>query len=550
MRLPYRPIAWIRPLAFVVVAIAIVAAWQGYRTADAWHVGFPRHLGSLLPLYANDSPIPLDTRPDQDAFSLARAQARRDALTVAVAQSVCAFLGVAFCVARRYSTFSCLLVALVGVWTTNVAVGHLRFDHRGFVEPFSRRGLEYHTDVPAVDDDPLAFIKGYPDLARNREISHHAGTHPPGGVLFLWAGEKLLVPPAAAPGPARVLTPRQLMLRRLMRMNANSDPPADRTLDASVWLAVTFTALGVLPAFWLARSAGGAAAARRMLPLYVASPSLILFGATSMDGVFLVFNLFALAAGVAAVRRPSFVLPIVAGVALWAAAFMTYAAIAVPTLLVCLTIADALRWIRFRRPARGFELQPGQNVSEDAWRAIAIRAAQPRPRPVRDVALAVTRCAAVGVVFVLCQLLAQRTIGYDLRACAESAMRIDFSGLRITGYESRELWACISIGNAFALAIGSGVSASALVIVALLTRAWRPFRFPVIRFGLATIATIALLAMSTLFTLETERVWLCLTPAILIAATAAYRGGFIWLLAPLGMIAQAIWVEVYFRTWW
>ena len=548
MRVPFRPAAVVRPIAFVAVALATVFFWRWYRTADAWHVGIPRHFWNyglpLLPLYADPTGVDVD--------------ARHDAIVVAIAAAVVSALGIAWCCARRYSTASCLLVALVGTWVTNVAVGHLRFDHKGFVEPFSRQGLEYHTDVPAVDDDPVAFIKAYPQLAAEREISHHAGTHPPGGILFLYAGEKLFAPPKIVPPTStRVLTPRQIMMRRLVRARSLDEPPVDRTLDSAVWVAVTFTALGVLPAYWLATLAGGAASARRMLPLYVAAPNLILFGATSMDGVFLVFNLFALAAGVAAIRARSragaFAWPLVAGVALWAAAFMTYAAIAVPTLLACLTIADALRHVLRRRP-RAVEVVARGASTEDAWRARAIRtleAADPSPRRrIRDVGFAVLRCAAVGVVFALCQLVARREIGYDLRACAESAMNVDYRGLGVTGYESRDLWACLSFANALAIWLGSGACAGALVIVGLLSRAFRPFRGKVARFGLATVATIALLATSTLFTMETERVWLCLTPAILIAATIAYRGTMIWLLAPLGLIAQAIWTEVYFRTWW
>ena len=182
MRLPYRP------LAFCVVALAIVYGWHAYQTAAWLHVGIPRHFSfptpALLPLYANAMPI--DVADPK----------RRAAIAVAVAVGLVATLGTALLVAQRQSLTSCLLVALVGTWTTNVAVGHLRNDHAGFVAPFARRGLEYHTDVPAVADDPLAFVRNYPELARTREISHHASTHPPGGVLFLWGGRTLFRPRA------------------------------------------------------------------------------------------------------------------------------------------------------------------------------------------------------------------------------------------------------------------------------------------------------------------------------------------------------------------
>ena len=491
-----------RSVALVVFAVAVAFAWHAYRMADAWHVGFPRHLGDLLPLYADTRPVDL---ADTD---------RLHAIRVAIAAAFVAVVGTAYCVASRRSTIACLIVALAGVLATNVGVGFLRHDHDGFVEPFTRGGLEYHPVVPLVRDDPVTFIADYPRLARQRRLGQHPGTHPPGGVLFLWLGEKLFAPAVDPPRPPAT-TPRLALIRRILAMRA--DRRDDPTLDGAVWLAVDFTTLGVLPAFWLA---------------------------TSMDGVFLTFCVAALALGVAAVRRRSWVWPILAGIALWLATFMTFAAVAIPVMLVCLTITDAFRRRRRANVARGFDvvIAAPSHVHADKVGHVLIF------RRWRETLSAVARCAAVGVVFVLCQLAAQRWLRYDFRATADAAMRVDLSGVGVTGYESRTLWACLAFGNAFAFALGSGVATIALVAIGLLggVRRWRPIE----RFGVAFALTIAALATSTLFTLETERVWLFLTPAALIVATMAFRGRVVWALSLFGLLGQTIWTEVYFRTWW
>src|SRR5206468_12421336 len=86
-------------------------------------------------------------------------------------------------------------------------------------------------------------------------LSHHSQTHPPGPVLFLWAVSKLF-------GPG---------------------------LIAASLAAIIATSLAAAPAYWLARDWAGAKGALIAGAMYVLSPSLVLFGATCMDGVFAAF---------------------------------------------------------------------------------------------------------------------------------------------------------------------------------------------------------------------------------------------------------------------
>ena len=58
------------------------------------------------------------------------------------------------------------------------------------------------------------------------------------------------------------------------------------------------------------------------------------------------------------------------------------------------------------------------------------------------------------------------------------------------------------------------------------------------------------LGCSTLFSMETERVWLFLTPPALIVATRAFRGFAVWLVVFGLSIAQVMLIEWWYSTYW
>src|SRR5690606_34882322 len=120
-------------------------------------------------------------------------------------------------------------------------------------------------------------------------------------------------------------------------------------------------------------------AARRMLPLYLAAPTIVLFTAVCMDAVFMFFTLTALAWGLSANRRGSVWRIGLAGVSLWLATFLNFAAVIVPVILGLDALLNAA----------------------GRWRA-GLRA--------------LFRTILIGGVFVLCSLLAQYLLGYDLLA--------------------------------------------------------------------------------------------------------------------------------------
>lgn len=492
--MPRALFVFLRALAVIGLSVAMLFVWFAYRDAESWHEGFGRYLADALPIYAVERPYSLDVFPGATGR-----------LYLAIAAAVAGVGIVSLSIARRWPTWLCLTLALVAMLGVNVLVARVPRESELY-SPFARQGLEYFTDIRLVKDKPLKFIADYPKLNRRsyNGLSHHAGTHPPGGVLFLWAGEKLLGP---APEPPK---PPPNALQRLFGATDRDEPDPNRGIEVACWLAISVTALGVLPAYVLAATIGGAAAARRLLPLYIVTPNLILFGATCMDGVFLTFTLTAMAAGFVAMRRWSIVRPITAGALLWLASFFTFSAVAVPALMGAYALCIAVR-----KPV-------------EAMRMLA-------------------RATIVGVVFIVAHFAAQRWLGYDLRATVNAAMNRDLDGVGVTGYESFTIWRNLSAGNLLAFTFGSGLAVASTVLVALFTRhVPRRARAFSIAFPLCVLA----LACSTLFSMEVERVWLFLTPVGLIVATRAYRGLTLWLIVPALSIAQALITEWYFNTYW
>lgn len=527
----HRLTRWLRPLAFAGATAAVAAIWWHYGTSPELAPNLPGwvHSSWLTPLYAIPRLAP-DQVPNapmaRPAVDLLTSPVFDRLLLASLVALVCAVL-LATAVARRWWTPVVLLLTVLGVTATNVYVCRITNGDTSVVEPFARHGLEYNTDTQWVRDDPLAFIRDYPQLNQRGGISHHAGTHPPGGVLFLYFGKKYLAsaePPPPPPVAVRQRTTYERLFGggpRPQPVRRAGDQSHEKTLlDTAVYLAIGVTSLAVLPAWWLARTIGGAAAARRLLPMYLATPNLVLYGATCMDGVFLTFCLTALAAGVAAIRTRwhalwTPLLTIVAGISLWLASFMTFAAVAVPLLMgfyaVCAGIRD---WRR------------GANM--------------------------LARCVLVGVIFIACQLVARSMLGYDLNAVVRAAMERDFSGVRVTGYESLELWRDYSIANLLAWLVGSGVAIAGLgltaMAVALLHGRLRGGGMAC--FAPAVALCMLTLATSTLFTLETERVWLFLTPALLVVATTQFRGVAIWTLLITLSFVQVFWMETQYYVYW
>jgi hypothetical protein len=311
------------------------------------------------------------------------------------------------------------------------------------IEPYSRTEWEYYGDVPAVDrvGGPAAFLGRYAKPRLFTTLSLHAQTHPPGGVLFLWAVSKLF----------------------------------GYNLWSASLATVAFTALVVFPVFGLARELCGEAVARCALVLFLVAPNFVMFTTTSMDGPFSVLPVTSVYLFYRALRRPAFAA--LCGLALAGAALMTYATVFIALFFAVLAVVERGR---FRVVTRTLAIALGVFV------------------------------AAYAVLFL--------ATGYHPVAAARAAMAHDAEMVG-TGYESLGRYLNLSVANLAAFLIGVGIP---------LTTAWLRETAAVVRrrlsggpadaFVAAYSVSLVLIAFSTLFTLEVERIWLFMVPFVAIAA--------------------------------
>lgn len=150
---------------------------------------------------------------------------------------------------------------------------------------------EYLRDTPYVAGDPIGFMANFETIAP--QLSVHGSTHPPGAILFLWLIEQVF-----GPGPV-----------------------------ATSWITIGLTALIPLVAVWVGWRLGGSQLALAAGMLAVVLPGQMIYGVTSLDGVFSLLIAIGAASFFFALEPPQRpALAIISGLSIAAALFMTYAA--------------------------------------------------------------------------------------------------------------------------------------------------------------------------------------------------------------------------------
>lgn len=338
-------------------------------------------------------------------------------------------------------------IVLLFVLAMNVSMAVTRGGFFALAEPFTRTTHEYFGDIGKVSDVG-EFLRNYSQLSPT--LSLHSGTHPPGPVLYLWLASQLI-----ATGTLRKL-----------------------------WIAVAATLIGTslasVPFYKLARQQYGEQAARYALGMYVVTPSLVLFGATSMDGVFLLFPIVAAYYFHKSWKEAPIRYSIYTGLALAAGMMFTFATVCVGFVF---TIEAMLSLRR-------------SSLSKRIWKNLVY----------------------AGATFVAAYCLLFYATGYNLIDVLRTAMR---TASMLTGsmYSDILHYFHVSVVNLAAFLIGAG-----FIAVALWWREvwkawddWRERRQPdFIAGGFAT--AIVVLTFSTLFTSETERVLMFLIPFVLLPA--------------------------------
>jgi dolichyl-phosphate-mannose-protein mannosyltransferase len=346
-------------------------------------------------------------------------------------------------IARPFPQALALLSAFVFVFAINVTTAMMDGSAKAIWKPFDWPGSEYFSDVPAVRGVGQ-FLHGY--VQNLYHYSIHSRTHPPGAVLVLY-----FVGRALGPG-----------------------------IGTAAWSAVFITATGVAPFYLLARRLAGRQTASIALALYATAPSLVLFGATSMDGVFLVAMLWSTYFLHRAIVEPGTGISIVAGFVVAASLMLSYVTVCVGVMTFIYAILE-----------------------------LAVS-----PKRIGRVAGSFAICA---MVIFLCLAILYGLTGFNYLACFRASRFYDHYAMK-TFSISFFRYVDVSFSNLIAFLIGVGFP----VIVLWWKQTIRSVigRTPADRFNMAGVASVLIFSFAGLFTHETERIWLFFVPVGLLAAAS------------------------------
>jgi hypothetical protein len=159
-------------------------------------------------------------------------------------------------------------------------------------------------------------------------------------------------------------------------------------------------------------------------------------------------------------------------------------------------------------------------------------------------------CTAA-ITFIACYGLLYLLTGCNILACLRASMRFDATMMHAV----RQQYWDQSVANLMGFLIGSGLIAATL----WLREAARDFRRPVAQSPIAAclLITVLILSFSTLFTRELERVWMFLTPLLLMGAALnlnalmAESSRKFWTIAAMILLFLQVWfTQLLLYTLW
>lgn len=378
------------------------------------------------PLYAFSQPIPKIT-----------ADALLRWITPIVIAVVWIGLTAKWMRSRSISTASQMRIAIGMAILLNLTTAMMDQGIKSISAPFAVSQEDFYPDAAHVTD-PLRLLREYPML----NVGRHPKTHPPGGVLLLWVVRKTI---------------------------------GDGVMTASLF-AVIVTALTLIPATLTCQKLIGERATFIFIALYVLTPNLIIFGATSMDGVFAFFLNWTVYLFFWAATHPTprWWRGIILGISLALSTFMTYASIALVALMIVWWV-----WQWFDK-----------NAQHQIF-GILITAA---------------------ITTIACFALLYLCTGCNILACVRASMRFDATMMHAVRHQYLDQ----SLTNLFGFLVGSGLIASTLWLRDAACD-FASIRRPSPIAGVLLL-TVVVLSFSTLFTRELERIWMFLTPLLLMGA--------------------------------
>ena len=280
--------------------------------------------------------------------------------------------------------------------------------------------------------------------------------------------------------------------------------------------SVVFTSLTVMPIYLLAKELYGELIGRYTLALFLITPNFVMFTGTSMDGPFSVFPilsvyLFYKGNGSGRVIFYGFL----TGISLSCGVLMTYSTVFIGLFFSVVMLLTLI----VDRGKFGHTL---------------------------------TLLLIAGVTFAAFYLLMFLFTGFNLLEALQASIRKDRAALG-TGYETIGRYLHLSVGNLFAFLIGVGIPMTT-VWLRQVVRTIRDGQrgAPIDIYIVGYLISLLVIAFSTLFTMEVERVWIFMAPFILIpvAKHLSQRGlaDFYWV-AGLSCL-QLVLFEVTLYTYW
>ena len=280
--------------------------------------------------------------------------------------------------------------------------------------------------------------------------------------------------------------------------------------------SIVFTSLTVIPIYLLAKELYGESIGRYTLALSLITPNFVMFTGTSMDGPFSVFpilSLYLFYRGILSDRAIRY--GFLTGISLGCGVLMTYSTVFIGLFFnVVMLLTLIVDRGRFRHT--------------------------------------LTLLLIAGVTFTTFYLLMFLVTGFNLLEALQASIRKDKEALG-TGYETIGLYLHLSVGNLFAFLIGVGIPMTTVwfrQIVGAIREGRRGA--PTNIYIVGYLISLLVIAFSTLFTMEVERVWIFMAPFILIpvAKHLSQRGlaDFYWV-AGLSCL-QLVLFEVTLYTYW
>ncbi len=372
------------------------------------------------------------------------------------------------------------------IWTL-LAATNGGFVH-GVTYPFERIE-DYYVNVDKVKSIAL-FLRNFTRIAPS--LSMHARTHPPGPIILLY-----------------------------YLGNAS-----DGNLLTVCLVTIMVSALTIVPVYLWARLFLDAQGSRKLCLLWLVTPSVALYGATSMDGVFMLFlslPLYLFLKGVEGSMRSAIWAGVFTGIGLAIAIFMTFSAVFHGAFFVLFAIGCLLF-----------------TAKEKFWKAAAL-----------TLVAGIVFCAVYSTVYL--------STGFNIINCLKTAMELDTRPVSC----SLKWYIVTRLEDLLDFATLSGVATTGLWSgIAIKLVAFRDFRA---RFDLtlsismlSCTSVILIMVLTGLYvTGETGRIWLFLLPLVLVPSVAAlqsrsYRDIFHDPVFQLVILAfcQTLLFEAVLDTWW